>query len=506
LKRTLASAFTFVDDAAMRANRVVLAAVLAIIAHGCALNPVSGRPEFVIISKQQEREIGESESRNVELHMGLVDHAALEEYVQSVGQRLAQHSPRHDVTYTFHVVDTPEPNAFALPGGYVYVTRGLLVLLNSEDELAGVIGHEIGHVAARHIVQQMSRKAPFAVITGIGAGVTGIVSPILGDLVGGLSGLATGLVFASYSREQERQADRLGQQFAARAGWDPTALSHALHTLERAEALLPAGKQAPSFFDSHPRTPERVENTIAYAAGLTRASTAPITPMRDDFLRRLDGVVVGVNAAEGVIDERRFLHPDLGLTITVPEQWKYHNTRSQLVAVAPQGKALMAMRMIGEGNDPMAGARALAQASRSPIVERTQTLTIGSLPAARTRLAADTDDGRIGIDLTWIALHDRVFQLAGITAFKDVAKFQGAFDAIAESFRPMGQDDRLKIKQTHLRIAAAKADEPLDAIVTRHHSTWKTDMVAIANALTGDERLAPGQLVKLALDEPYASK
>lgn len=474
--------------------------------HGCALNPVSRMPEFVIISTQQERDIGKVESEKVAEYMGLVDHATLETYVQSVGQRLAEQSPRQDVTYTFHVVDTPEPNAFALPGGYIYLTRGLLALLNSEDELAGVVGHEIGHVAARHIVQQISRKAPFAIITNIGAGVTGIVSPLLGDIIGGLGSMATSLVFASYSRDQERQADRLGQELAAKAGWDPSALAQALHTLERAEASMTDNKRIPSFFDSHPRTPERVSNTTAYAAQLTRSSMAPITPTRDDFVRRLDGIVVGASAAEGIVEDRRFIHPDLDLAITIPEKWTYHNSRAQLVAVAPEGKAMMVMQMVGEGNDPMLGAQALAKATQAKVVERTEKLTIGSLPAARTRVSTDTDDGRLGIDLTWIAHRDRVFQMAGITPIKIVTQFQAAFESISGSFRPLQQDERMGIKQSHLRVAAANAGESLADIVARQQSIWKVDMVAIANALTGTEQLAGGQLIKLALDEPYPAK
>lgn len=492
----------------MQRKRVLAFAAVLMTMSGCALNPVSRMPEFVIISTQQERDIGKAESEKVEQFMGLVDHATLEAYVQSVGQRLAQQSPRQDVTYSFHVVDTPEPNAFALPGGYIYVTRGLLVLLNSEDELAGVIGHEIGHVAARHIVQQISRKAPFAILTNIGAGVTGIVSPLLGDLIGGIGSLATGVVFASYSREQERQADRLGQELAAKAGWDPSALAHSLHTLERAEALDPEKKsQRPSFFDSHPRTPERVANTTAYATQLTRVPADPITPTRDDFVRRLDGLVVGPSAAEGVIEDRRFLHPDLDLALTIPEKWTYHNSRAQLFAIAPEGKAIAVMVMIGEGNDPMIGAQQLAKETKTPkLIEQTEKSTINSLPAARTRVSTDTDGGPVGVDLTWIAHRDRVYQIAGIAPLKSVPQFQHAFDTIAKSFRPLEQSERLSIKQSQLRIAAAHNDESIPDLVTRQQSTWKPDMVAIANALADTDRLSQGQLIKLALEEPYATK
>ncbi|HZE89561.1 MAG TPA: M48 family metalloprotease [Verrucomicrobiae bacterium] len=203
-----------------------LAAVLALTLGGaCARNPVSGRPEMTLVSEAKERELGEAEARRVAETMGILEDPALSAYVRAVGERLAQFSPRTDVTYTFQIVDMEEPNAFALPGGPVYVSRGLLVLTNSEDELAGVLGHEIGHVAARHAVRRVTRAAPLAVVTGLGAAVTSIVSPMLGDLVGGIGGVAGAFVLAPYSREQEREADRIGQELAGAAGWDPAGLS-----------------------------------------------------------------------------------------------------------------------------------------------------------------------------------------------------------------------------------------------------------------------------------------
>ncbi len=250
--------------------------VVAVAAGGCATNPVTGRSELVLVSAEREKELGRDEARRVEQEMGLLADPALVAYVQGVGQRLAAQSPRRDVEYRFQVVDRTEPNAFALPGGYVYVTRGLLVFVNSEDELAGVIGHEIGHVAARHSVQQISRAAPLAVVTGIGAAVTGVVSPGLGRAVGGAGAAASELILAPYSRDQEREADRVGQGLAAAAGWDPAGLPAFLKTLSREEDLSGGGPRRPSFLDSHPATPERVAATAEHARELARAPEAPM--------------------------------------------------------------------------------------------------------------------------------------------------------------------------------------------------------------------------------------
>src|SRR5262249_40505228 len=157
-----------------------------------------------------------------------------------------------------------------------YVTRGLLALVNSEDELAGVLGHEIGHVAARHSVQQVSRAAPLNILTGLAAGVTGLASPSLGQVVGGVGGLASDPVLAPLSRDKEREADRVGQQLSAASGWDPAAISTFLTTLEREEKLHGGQPRAFNFLATHPSTPERVANTAAYAREVPRQTHAPI--------------------------------------------------------------------------------------------------------------------------------------------------------------------------------------------------------------------------------------
>ena len=159
--------------------------LLAFLLSGCAVNPVSGKSEVALISAEEEQELGAQEAEKVKQSMGLIDDPEILAYVKAVGRRLAEHSPRKDVDYTFHIVDMEVPNAFALPGGYVYVSRGLLVLVNSEDELAGVMGHEIGHVAGRHAVQRVTRSvatSPFRIVTGIAGAAASIVAPRGGKL------------------------------------------------------------------------------------------------------------------------------------------------------------------------------------------------------------------------------------------------------------------------------------------------------------------------------------
>ncbi|HUI27366.1 MAG TPA: M48 family metalloprotease [Candidatus Kryptonia bacterium] len=483
------------------AGPIVLA--LCLVVDGCAINPVSGRPEFVLVSEAKEKQMGAESAKEVEQTMGLLSDPALIAYVESVGRRLAEQSPRKDVDYRFFVVDAEEPNAFALPGGYVYVTRGLLALVNSEDELACVIGHEIGHVAARHSVQQMSRAAPFAIITGITAGVTSLASPLLGQVVGGVGGLASGLVLSPFNRDQEREADRIGQQLSAATGWDPAAMSAFLHTLEREEKLRGGAPRKFDFLATHPSTPERVANTAEYAGELQRVSRDPISATRNDFLARLDGLVVGPNASDGVFQGQVFLHPDLDFAVQFPDQWQKQNTRQQVAAAAPDGAALIMLNGVGDGNDPIDGARAFEKAVGSPVVDKTQPITIGNLKAARTRLLARNDQGTLSVELAWIAHAGHVYQLAGITPLNRAAALTPVFDTVTQSFRPLRPAERAGVRENHLRIVEARRDETLATLVGRAHSDWTPDMAAVANALSTTDPLGNGQRVKLSIAEPY---
>ena len=244
-----------------------LVATMAMLAGGCAT-----------MSPSEERRLGQEAAEEVEQTVGLVRDPKLVGYVRQVGGRLAQAAQRPDITWRFNVADDPEANAFALPGGWVYVTRGLLALLNSEDELAGVLGHEMAHVLERHAARRVSAATPFAVIFGVPAAILGTVSPTLGGIVSGTGRAASSVALASYSRDQEREADQRGVVLIARAGYDPTALAAFLRTLEREEALAGQNPDRARFLSSHPATPERVASVEAAARAADRARRGRRSP------------------------------------------------------------------------------------------------------------------------------------------------------------------------------------------------------------------------------------
>jgi predicted Zn-dependent protease len=466
---------------------------------------VSGRPEVSLISERKERELGEAEAKKVAEAMGFLDDALLQAYVSTVGGRLAGFSPLR-VRYTFHVVDMEEPNAFSLPGGYVYVTRGLLALMNTEDELAGVLGHEIGHVAARHSVRRVTRAAPLAVLTGVGAAVTGIVSPTLGNVVSGVGGFANDLVLAPYSRGQEREADEIGQKLAAQAGWDPSGISRSLRTLEREEALHAKTPRAMSFFATHPPLPERVAETEERARDLARATGAPAAATPSTFLHRLDGLPVGPRAADGVFDGETFLHPGLGFHFRFPPGWETANQRAIVGAKAPDGRAVVVLELVGKGNDPMAGLGVLAKETRADLASAAERLTIGGLAAVHVAVRGRTSEGPVAVELTWIAHAERIYRITGETVPEAADSTRPIFREAAGSFGPITGDERARVRESHLHLVLARKDETLGDLIARTEGTWSVEMAAVANGVDATTPLRRGQLVKVPRLVPYAPR
>jgi predicted Zn-dependent protease len=450
-----------------------------------------------MVSTERERAMGREAAVEVERTTGLVKDGRVTGYVRDVGARLIRGSAAQDGDWTFGVLDDDELNAFSLPGGYVYMSRGLVALLNTENELAGVLAHEVAHVVAHHGVRRATAAAPFALLFGVPAAALGFVSPDLGRLVAGAGKLAGGIVLSPYSREQEREADRLGMELAAGAGWDPAGLSAALHTLARAEQLLGHDPNRSSVFSTHPAIAERVIDTGRAAAGITRATGTSIAPTRPAFLARLDGLVVGPNPANGVFVDRRFLHPDLGFVLDVPGGWRSGNTPEAVVAADPDGRAVLLLRMIGEGRDPVVGAR--ADGLREEVVRQLDRLQIGRLPAARVI----ADSGGARLHLTWIAHDNHVYRIAGVSRIGEFERFRQAFVQSAGTFRPMDDAERRRVTVVRLRSATARDGESLSALIRRVGGIWSAERTAISNAIEVNSRLEPGWLVKIQVRETY---
>jgi predicted Zn-dependent protease len=456
-----------------------LLCVLPALAPGCGGGSSAQRPREVILETEaDDRRVGEQASLQVGGQMGIVNDPDLAAYVSAVGQRLARHAPRGRYQYQFAVVDQDAPNAFALPGGYIYVSRGLLVLANSEDELAGVLGHEIIHVAARHAAARQ------AMMQGLGP----------------LQFMAGGFV-AGYGRDQERESDRLGQGLAGLAGYDPQGLPDFLRGLEFETRLQLGASRLPGFYDTHPATSERIASASSRARMVAWKRVPLIAGGHAGYLARLDGLVVGTGADQGVFRGSLFMHPDMGFSIRFPSGWRTVNTRQAVGATSPRNDGVVFLEHQSFGDDPEQAATVfLAGARQQGLgVDKLERIKVGGLPAVRATGRARATP----VQLTWIAYRGSVYRVTGMS--RTPGQFEGTFRNVARSFRPLSAEARRSIQQKRLRIASARRGESLQDLSQRTGNTWDVQQTAVVNGFFATEQLEPGQLVKVAVAEEYAA-
>jgi predicted Zn-dependent protease len=323
----------------------VLAAVTAVglaVVSGCATNPVTGKSDVVTISAAQEVEIGRKMHPQVLQQYGRYADEELQSYVTGIGRRIVAVSHRPDLEFTFTVLDSEEVNAFALPGGFVYITRGIMAYLNSEAELVAVLGHEVGHVTARHAVRQQSG----ATAAGVGATLIGILTGS-GDLAN-LANMAGTALVRGYGRDMELEADSIGAEYLARLGYPPEAMIDVVRLLKNQEMLeiqiaRQEGREPRVYhgvFSTHPDNDKRLQEVVA-SAGKASGGGATLQDGREAYLRRIDGLPLGPSQAQGVVRSSRFYHGSLGFTVAFPSGWAVQNLQREVIASSPQKDAVL---------------------------------------------------------------------------------------------------------------------------------------------------------------------
>jgi predicted Zn-dependent protease len=439
--------------------RLIAAGMLIVLTAGCASNPVTGRREVSLLSEAEEIAIGRQGDAEIRREMGVYRDEEMQRYVSGIGERIAAVSHRPSLPWTFTVLDTPAVNAFALPGGYVYVTRGLLSHLGDESELAGVLGHEVGHVTARHASQQYTRA------TGGSLGV--LLASIFIPGVAPFSDLASaglGTLFLKYSRDDELESDRLGMEYASKAGWDPESVPRFLTTLSRLDALSERG--IPNWLSTHPDPGSRVVKAAPVAATYADGTRER---NRDDFLRRIEGMAYGDDPAEGVVQAHRFLHPDLRIALDFPEGWEVQNSSEQVVAQPDGDKVLMLMRAA----DTARGA-SLADGAKRHMRGLGFTLENGTLEQVNG-LEAFVGDyrgkarqvGNVRIRAAHLTVGRQVYLVAGVAPQADFARVVGEFDTAVRSFRQLSTTEAARVRPNRVALYSVKPGDSWQSIAQR---------------------------------------
>jgi predicted Zn-dependent protease len=445
-----------------RAPRVLVgpvALLLAGLAPACASNPVSGHREVSLMSEAEEIAIGQRGDAEIRREMGVVRDDELQRYVSGIGERIASVSHRPTLPWTFTVVDSPVVNAFALPGGYVYVTRGLLAHLDDESELAGVLGHEVGHVTARHASQQFTRSA-----TGtIGVLLASIFVPGMRPF-SDVASMGLGTVFLKYGRDDELESDRLGVEYAAKAGWDPEAVPRFLTTLSRLDAMSSRG--LPNWLSTHPDPGARVEQARPLAA---RTTGGERDRNRDDYLRHIDGLAWGDDPSEGIVVANRFVHPDLRLAIEFPDGWTVQNSSEQVVAEPDGERRLMLFRAADE-----ARGASLSEGARRHMrglgfaLEQGDIEQVDGLPAyVATYTGKAKTLGKVRVRAAHVAVGRQVYLVAAVAPEVDFAVVAAEFAAALRSFRQLSSAEAAQVRPNHVTLYTARAGDSWQSIAQR---------------------------------------
>ena len=454
---------------------------------GCARNPVTGGYQLMLISEGQEIAMGREYDPQLVGMFGLYDDPAMDRLVSDVGARMAALSERPNLPWTFRVVDDPLINAFAVPGGFVYMTRGILAHFESEAQMAAVIGHEIGHITARHSASQISRQQ----LAQVGLGVGVILAPHLADFAG-LAGAGLSVLFLKFSRDNERQADDLGFRYMVEAGYDPRGMVDVFEMLNRVSGGAEGGG-IPTWLSTHPDPGDR-EERIGGAIATSGRDFSNAREARNEYLRHLDGMVYGENPRDGFFRDALFMHPDLEFQFVFPSGWKTLNQTRAVVGQSPSNDAMVQLEL-SEAADALTGARAFA-ARQGVTSGQVTSSTINGLRAASADFTATSDQTPLRGTVTFIEFNGRVFQLLGLSTEQQWPQYATSILQSLRSFARLTDRSALSVQPMRLSVVTLDRSMTLRQFNERYPSTVPIETVALLNQAEPFTAFHEGDLVK----------
>jgi predicted Zn-dependent protease len=442
-------------------RRVVVAAAVVAVAVSCATNPATGRRQLILVSEAEEIQLGRQSDASIRSEMGVYDDAELSRYVERIGLSLARQSHRQNLPWTFAVVDESAVNAFALPGGFVYVTRGILPFLRDEAELAAVMGHEVGHVDGKHGVDQYSRQ----MLTQTALVGASALLPRWQAAFGGL-GIAAEFVFLKYGRDAELESDHLGVGYAAAAGYAPDAMPGVLAMLGRLDEASGSSRGVPNWALSHPPAADRVarvQEAVAAANG-PNASTRRAA----EFEAVIDGVVFGDSREKGLIRGSEFVHPVLRFALRFPDGWTIANSASQVSARdAAQGGAAMILELSEQKSASVAEA-ARADMTQAGLREVDGSVRrINGLEAFVGTFDGTIDTTPVRVRSAHILSDGRLYLLAGLATLNEFARVEARFDNAIQSFRAMTGAESDRIQPSHVAFYRVQSGDTWESLAKR---------------------------------------
>jgi predicted Zn-dependent protease len=466
---------------------------------------ITGQKKSFGYSWQQELKLGAEADKEIMESMGLYDDPKVQAYVEAVGQRVLQqsnfNSPNapeiyRNTKFTFRVMDSSVVNAFALPGGYVYVTRGLLAHVQNEAQLGVVLGHEIGHVAARHSSQQ-ARRSQWTQLGVVAGAILG--QKVLGEKGGNIApalinagGQAAQMFLLRYSREAEFEADNLGMNYAMRSGYAADQSARFFQSLQRISAA--EGKTLPTWQSTHPDPGDRAQRVLQLASAIPADTRTNVG--EEQFIQHVEGMIVGDDPRQGFASNGIFYHPELRFQLPVAAGWKLDNQRAAVVFAEPNGQAMMGLRL-APGSRARDAAMQFAQQSKVQIVTSGDTMVNG-LPTTVIIGQATTDEGTVGVWNAFIELDSKVYSLIGYAPQQAFEQVRPTFESVAAGFSPLRDMSIASVQPARLKIVRADRSGPFASFVpTSLPQDITPDEIAIMNQVTLNDTIPQGRLLKV---------
>jgi predicted Zn-dependent protease len=486
---------------AQKARALVFSLVLATFVAACATNPVTGKRQMTLLSEAEELAIGQQMDVDIRREMGVYDDPELQRYVSDIGQRLARTSHRPNLPWTFTIVDSPAINAFALPGGYIYLTRGLLAYLDDESELAGVLGHEIGHVTARHAAQAYTRQAQ----ANIGLTILSIFVPSTQPFTElGAAGLS--VLFLKHGREQELEADRLGVEYGSGNGFDPSGVPRFLTTLARVNAMSERG--VPNWLSTHPDPGSRVTKAEPVVGKFASADARVVN--RDAYLERIQGLVFGDSPKDGIVRGSEFLHPALRIGVKFPDGWELTNSETAVMAQEPGTQHFMVLQEVERpANRPGAqitqqtiadtAIAVMRRAGYQPVDGSFDRINGNDAYIGRYRGTAK-DVGKVEMRAAHIALGRQLYVVAGFAPEKEFALVDKEIAPAVQSFRQLSVQEAAAIRPNRIAFHTVAKGDSWQSIAARQGKGYvNAATLAIMNDRDVSMQPTPGDKVKIVI-------
>jgi predicted Zn-dependent protease len=468
---------------------VVAVLMLLLVTLSCAINPVTGKKEFMLVTESDEIALGKQADQEISQTYGIYDNSALATYVSRVGQSVSKTTQRPNNEYRFQVLDTPVINAFAGPGGYVYVTRGIMAYFNDEAELAGVLGHELGHVNARHIAQQMSRQQ----LTQLGLGVGMIVSEDFRKYAG-VAEFGASMLFLKFSRDNERQADDLGVEYGSKSGYDTHRLAVFFQTLERVNPG--GGSGLPDWFSTHPDP----ENRVAAVNAKTdewrqKLALTQYVVKRDDYLKMVDGIVYGEDPRQGYVEGNAFYHPAMKLTLPVPSGWQLSNTPSQVRMVSGGQDAVILLMLDDSGSVSKAADRFVQNANAT--AQSREKMVVNGLQAEKVVARLVSEQDTLQTMSYFIAKGGSVYALHGLATRNGYSQYSPTFSRTFGGFKNLDDASKINVRPERIAVKTVARAGSLRTLLSQFGTPEsELENVAVLNGMRLEDNVSAGTLIK----------